>query len=340
VKTEQDMSFLIVGLGSIGRRHLRNLHHLGVNDITVVSKEINLQPGEELPEFKTAPNLSKALERRYTAAIIATPTVNHLEGALQAAMAGCHVFIEKPISHSMDGIRTLTQIVNQRNLLVQVGFQFRFHPAMLHIKKWIEEGALGKVVSAHAHWGEYLPGWHPWEDYRSGYSARSDMGGGVVLTLCHPFDYLRWLFGEVNYLYSVMSHASNLEIDTEDTAMTTLKFESGMVGTVYLDYVERPPRHDLVIIGQKGKITWYNETSSATLFSEASEEPEIFLPAEGFTRNSMFVDQLAHFISSIKNNRTPDCTLKDGIRALEIALAVKQSSDRCTEVNIANSSFI
>lgn len=340
MKNSKGISFLIIGLGSIGKRHLRNLSALGVEDITVVSEEIFLQEGEELPAFKTAPNLSKALERNYTAAIIASPTSFHLEGALQAAMAGCHLFIEKPISHSMDGIRTLAQVVNQRKLIVQVGFQFRFHPALQQIQKWLMDETIGKVISAHAHWGEYLPGWHPWEDYRKGYSARENLGGGVVLTLCHPFDYMRWLFGDVSYVYSVSSHFSDLELDTEDTAISTLKFSSGLVGTVYLDYVEQPPRHDLTIIGQKGKITWYNETSSATLFAAENSEPEIFVPSNGFTRNTMFIDQLAHFISCIENNEQPTCSLEDGVRALEIALAVKQSSDRCAEVNISKSPFI
>lgn len=340
MKNTKDISFLIIGLGSIGKRHLRNLASLGIGDITVVSEDIFVQPGEELPDFNRAPNLSKALERNYTAAIIASPTAFHLEGALQAAMAGCHLFIEKPISHSMDGIRTLTQVVNQRKLIVQVGFQFRFHPALLKIKEWIDEGVIGKIVSVHSHWGEYLPGWHPWEDYRKGYSARNDLGGGVVLTLCHPFDYMRWLFGEVNYLYAVASHFSDLELDTEDTAISILKFASGLVGTVYLDYIERPARHDLVIIGQEGKITWYNETSTATLFTSGKDEPEIFVPPVGFNRNTMFVDQLAHFISCIERNEIPVCNLKDGVRALQIALAVKQSSDRFAEVNISNNSFI
>ncbi|MCU0644973.1 MAG: Gfo/Idh/MocA family oxidoreductase, partial [bacterium] len=245
MKEAEKLSLLVIGLGSIGKRHVRNLHALGIEDITVV-RRANVFPEEpDLPVFAIQTNLDAALERKPDAVIIASPTSLHLEQSIAAARAGCHILVEKPISHSLDGIETLRELVEQNQLVFQTAFQFRFHPVLRQIKELIAQQTIGTIISAHVHWGEYLPAWHPWEDYRQGYSARQDLGGGVVLTLSHPFDYMRWLIGEINSVSAIVAKLSNLEIDVEDTAMITFRFENGAVGSIYLDYIERPSQHRL-----------------------------------------------------------------------------------------------
>jgi predicted dehydrogenase len=328
-----ELSFLIVGLGSIGKRHLRNLAKLGITNLSVLSKSRNLLPDDNLPQFSLETSLTEALNKKPTAVIIANPTSLHMKIALKAAAAKCHLFIEKPISHTMDGVEELQKFVKQHNLKVQTGFQFRFHPSLQTIKKWLKNDTIGKVVSVHVHWGEYLPSWHPWEDYRSGYSARQDLGGGVVLTLSHPFDYLRWLFGKITNIYAMIDKLSDLELDTEDAAQVSFRFKSGIIGSVYLDYIEQPPKHNLIIIGQKGKIYWDNANSIAILYY-ANNSKQIFEPPSDFERNTLFLNEMSHFIDCIKKNQQPRCNLKDGIRALQIALAIKQSSLEKREIQV------
>ena len=323
---KQHPSFLIAGLGSIGQRHLRNLVSLGIRDITLFRTGHATLSDANSNQFPVERDLKRALAQNPTAVIVSNPTSLHMNVALPAAETGCHLLLEKPISHSMENVDKLRQRVQKNNVKVLVGFQFRFHPSFRKIKQWLDDGRIDKVISAHVHWGEHLPAWHPWEDYRKGYSARQDMGGGVVLTLCHPFDYLRWLIGEVQSVSAAMDKLSDLEIDTEDTAIVTLRFVSGAVGSVYLDYIQRPPQHDLIIVGQKGTITWNNTDSRASLHPADAKEAEVFCPPEGFDRNTMFLEEIVHFIDSIKNDQQPDCTLEDGIRALQIALAVKQTA--------------
>jgi len=330
----RNISFLIIGLGSIGKRHLRNLTDLGVKRIYALTSGRNLSPDEKLPPFETVTDLTTALRLKPNAVIIANPTSLHMKVAVEAAKAGCHIFFEKPISHSMENVNQLNHLIHQKNLIVQVGFQFRFHPVLKKIKEWIDENSIGKIISAHAHWGEYLPLWHPWEDYRHGYSARSDLGGGVVLTLCHPFDYLRWFCGEVDSVSATMGKISHLEIDTEDTAAILMRFNSGALGTVYLDYVEQPPQHNVLIIGEKGKIMWNNSDSTAQLFINQQQHPIVQKPAPDFDRNTMFYDELNHFVGSIKYRRQPECNFEDGIRTLEIVLAAKESALQKKEIKI------
>lgn len=323
---------LIAGLGSIGRRHLRNLVSIGYHNIILYRTGKGTLPDDELLDFVVEYNLEKALARHPIGAIVSNPTALHLEVALAAARANCHLFIEKPIFHSMQGADQVRREVKKRNLSVLVGFQFRFHPALRQIKQWVGSNRIGKIVSVQAHWGEYLPGWHSWEDYRRSYSARGDLGGGVILTLCHPFDYLRWLIGEVTSVSAVAGRLSGLGVDVEDTACIILRFIQGVLGSVYLDYVERPPTHWLHIVGQKGTIHWDDADGIAHLYNNESKE-ERFTPPEGFERNTMFLEEMRHFLNCLDGKEKPLCSLDDGIRVLEIALAAKRSALEKREIN-------
>ncbi len=318
---------LIVGFGSIGRRHLRNLRALGWQDseIIVCRSGHSTLPDHELAGVTIEYDLAKALAHQPTATLIANPTSLHLSTALAAARSGSHIFIEKPISHTLDGIDELRQVVDEKALVFFVGFQFRFHPGLRQIKRWLDEGQIGRITSVQAHWGEYLPDWHPWEDYSQSYSAREDLGGGVVLTLSHPIDYLRWLAGEVDSVYATLSF-EGLDIETEDTADIHLGFASGVPGHIHLDYVQRPPCHWLHIVGTEGSMRWDNADGVAHCYRAAAQNWQSVTPAEEFERNVMFMDELRHFAACIRAEATSLCTLQDGIRALEICIAAKQSA--------------
>jgi predicted dehydrogenase len=226
--------------------------------------------------------------------------------------------------------------VAQSGSRVLVGFQFRYHPTLNKAKELIAAGAIGKVLTAHAHWGEYLPNWHPWEDYRQSYAARADLGGGVIGTLTHPLDYLRYLLGEVQALWSFNGHVSPLEMDVEDVAEIGLRFTSGAIGGVHLNYVQRPPVHRLEIVGTGGTLRWDNADGLLTLLQTpdafggiypqpAPATEQRFPLPDGFERNQLFVAQTLHFLQVAKGESDPICTLDDGIRALELALAARPS---------------
>lgn len=325
-----NITALITGFGSIGRRHLRNLRALGIEDITVYRTGRSTLPDDELAGVTVEYDLEKALARQPTAVFIANPTALHLQTALAAARAGSHIFMEKPISHTMDGVDELRQVVDAKALVFFAGFQFRFHPGLLQVKRLLDQQAIGQIVSVQAHWGEYLPDWHPWEDYRTSYSAVTALGGGVTLTLCHPLDYLRWLIGEVRAVSANLGY-NGLDIEAEDTADIHLHFESGVLGNVHLDYLQRPSQHWLRLIGQRGTILWDNKDGTTHCYREEWEE---FPVDPDFERNSMFLDETRHFLACIEGTETSRCTLHDGIRALQIVLAAKQSSSERKVITI------
>ena len=321
------MKFMIAGLGSIGRRHLRNLVALGERDILLYRTHQSTLPDQELADFPVETDLGQALAQKPDAVIVANPTAYHLDIALPAAQAGRHLLLEKPISARLDErVSELQRVVTAQDLQVLVGFQFRFHPTLARIRELILAGALGRPLSFRVHWGEYLPDWHPWEDYRQSYAARRDLGGGVVNTLSHPLDYVRWLFGEVRSLMGMTAQVSGLALDVEDLAEITLGFESGVVGSIHLDYIQRPPEHTLAIIFERGLIRWDNASGEAQVYAADSASWEILRPPEGFERNQLFLSETAHFLEVLRGGASSRCDLADGIRALELTEAVHRSA--------------
>src|SRR6185436_14926111 len=305
------MKILIAGLGSIGRRHFRNLIGLGEKELFLLRSQHATLPADELAGYPVETNVEEALEKyKPNAVIVANPTALHLDIAIPAVKAGCHILLEKPVADSLGRISELQTGAQQSGSKILVGFQFRYHPTLNKARELLRQGALGRVLTVHAHWGEYLPQWHPWEDYRQSYAARADLGGGVIRTLTHPLDYLRYIIGEVESLWSFNGHISPLELDVEDIAEIGLKFSNGAIGGVHLNYVQRPPRHTLEIVGTQGTLRWdnadgilhFHQTSAP--FGSYSDNPpapviQTFPPPEGFDRNHLFVAQTRHFIETI-----------------------------------------
>ncbi len=318
------MRFLIAGLGSIGRRHLRNLLALGQQDIVLYRTHRSTLPDDELADFPTETDLQHALAHyRPDAVIVANPTAQHMEVAVPAAQAGCHLLLEKPIAPSLEGTEALQRAVREHGVRVLVGFQFRFHPTLRQVRKWLQQEAIGRPLFVRAHWGEYLPDWHPWEDYRQSYAARADLGGGVVRTLCHPLDYLRYLLGETEVTWAATGHLSNLELQgVEDTAEIALRFANGAWGSVHLNYHQRPPSHWLEVLGTEGTIRWDYATGEAQLWQSATQAWEVASLPPGWERNTMFLDEMKHFLDIIRGQSLPEVTLEDGLATLNLILRI------------------
>lgn len=338
------MKILIAGLGSIGRRHFRNLIDLGEKDIILLRTRKATLPDDELAGYPVETDIYEALDKhKPDAVVVANPTSLHLDVAIPAAEAGCHILLEKPVSHSLEGLDTLQKAAEKSDSRILVGFQFRYHPTLNEARKLIQNDALGQVLTVHAHWGEYLPNWHPWEEYSQSYAARADLGGGVIGTLTHPLDYLRYLLGEIEALWSFNGHISPLKMDVEDLAEMGLKFASGAIGGVHVNYVQRPPVHRLEIVGTKGTLRWdnadgtlhfYKMPASFGTYSDNPPSPveETYLLSEGFDRNDLFIDQTKHFLDVVRGEQ-PVCNLQDGIQALRLALAAKESQKSRQAIN-------
>jgi len=321
------VKFLIAGLGSIGRRHLRNLISLGETDIVLYRTRKSTLPDEELGRFPQEMHLREALSKhKPDAVIVANPTAFHLDVALPAAETGSAILLEKPVSHSMDGLDVFRAAVQRAGSKVLVGFQFRFHPGLLRAREAIAAGVIGRIISGHVHFGEYLPDWHPWEDYRGSYAARAEMGGGVVLTQCHALDYLPWLLGGVESAWAFTAKLSDLDVNVEDTAEIGLRFQGGALGSLHLDFNQQPPSHHLEIIGTEGSLRSDLADGATRIYSPREKRWHSHSPPSGWDRNAMFLDEMRHFIAVARGEVQPSASLKDGLRLQYLVEAVMRSS--------------
>jgi predicted dehydrogenase len=314
---------LIAGAGSIGRRHLQNLRQLGVQDIHLY--RTHSQSLKEAPELPVFTDLKQALECKPQAVIVSNPTAFHMEIALAAARAGCHLFIEKPLAHSWDGVEELLSMVHEKHLVAMVGFDLRFDPGLCRIKDLLEQEQIGPLIAIHAQVGQYLPDWRPGEDYRAGMSARRASGGGVILDLIHELDYTSWLFGRIAQVACFADKLSSLEIETEDTASILLKFRNGAIGTVSLDYVQRFPSRTCRIIGELGTILWDYHGQKVAWYQHNSKSWEEF-DYSGFERNDRFLTEMRHFLACLNGEEIPKVDLAVGSSVLKVALAAKRSA--------------
>lgn len=318
---------LIAGFGSIGRRHFGNLRALGYDNFVFYRTYQATIPDADIAQWPSTGNLAEALAYRPRYAVISNPNARHVEVALAAAQAACHLFIEKPLSHTLDQTQQLAAVVQQNGLTTMIGCQFRYHPLLVSLRSQLTAGRIGQVLGARAEWGEFLPDWHPWEDHRQSYSARADLGGGVVLTLIHPLDYLYWMFGPVTDVQASIRSVPSLQTAADDWAEITLQFASGVIGQVHLDYVQKPPVHTLAVWGDLGRAAWDYHAGTLTWQTPDGEVEVEKVPA-GFERNTMFLDEMKHFLDAAAHGRLSDIPLADGIAVLDIALKAKHAAAR------------
>ena len=320
-------TILVAGLGSAGQRHVRNLRSLTQSRFIFYRTGKATLATEELEDGAPSySDLEGALSERPDLAIIANPTAFHMPVALAAAKAGCHLFIEKPLSHSREGSAELKSITESKGLITMIGCQFRFHPLLLALKEGLDRGRIGAVLGARADWGEYLPDWHPWEDHRKSYAARPELGGGALLTLIHPLDYMYWFFGDVKSVVARARKVDRLETSVpDDWADVLLEFKSGVLAQVHVDLLQRPSVHSLTVWGELGKACWDYHTGRLE-WTDSESGVEVERLPEDFDRNDLFLAEMRHFLECAAQKRPSRVPLEDGIAVLEIALRAREAA--------------
>jgi predicted dehydrogenase len=335
------MKCLFAGLGSIGQRHVRNLRQLLGGEVEilayrtlrqspVLNADMTVNPHaapETVYNIRSFNRLDDALAEKPDAVFIANPNSLHLPVALAAAKAGCHLFIEKPLADSLEGVDELIEIVERKKLVAFVAYQFRFHPGLQWIKGLLDERRLGRLVAAHIVNGEYLPDWHPYEDYRQSHAGRKELGGGALRIQTHEFDYALWMFGMPRRIYAVGGHLSRLEVDVEDSVSVLMSCgdRRGLFPVhLHLDYLQRPPQRVCEVVGDEGKVHYdfyKNEVVHYDLKSKFTQQVRF----EKFERNQMFLDELGHFLACVRGEAQPLVDLRESVRSLNLSLLADES---------------
>jgi predicted dehydrogenase len=325
---------LIAGLGAIGQRHARNLRAVYGADLElhafrrrrlphVVTEWLERDDSQDVErelEATVFTHLDAALAARPDAVFVCTPSSQHVEIAQRAADAGCHLFIEKPVSHTLDGIERLRETVAAKELIAVVGCQWRYHPCVRWFRDALRAGSFGRILRAEIDYAEYLPGWHAYEDYRRSYAARADLGGGVVLTQIHDYDLAWWLFGPCRRVEASGGHLSSLDIDVEDTVDAVLACDGATVN-VRQSFACRSRRRTIAVTGERGSATADLLESRITTDSGPVADAGL----TDVPRNQMFMDEVRNFQACLAGTARPEVPLDHGIEVLKLALAVKDA---------------
>jgi predicted dehydrogenase len=318
IDSHSQIRILVIGAGSIGKRHAGNLASLGVpTDIFDVNldlaRKISLETGSTL-----VTDLDRALrDGNYQAAIVCTPNHLHIPVANKVADASVNLFIEKPLSHTFEGVDSLVTKVKENDLIGMAGFNLRYEPGLQFIKNSLKPE---EVAFARIEFGSYLPSWRPESDYRKTYSANRSMGGGIILDDVHELDYACWLFGYPEQVGCSLGRFGNLEIDVEDTAEFFLTYKDKLV-TVHCDYLQRKYTRTCKICCKNGDTIEWVFGESVTVHSDT--RGTVFSYYDRFKTNDMYLAEMSEFLECLIKKRTPHSDLENAARILDIALNAK-----------------
>lgn len=324
----RDHSGLVVGAGSIGSRHLRNLRTLGITRLAACDPDAERRKGvAQESGVQTFADLQPALaDFKPSLVFVCTPPVMHVAQARAAVAAGAHVLVEKPLSVDLEGVGALISEAAAGKRQVQVGYNLRFHPGAQRLKRLVEEGAVGRILWAYAEVGQYLPDWRPQQDYRRSYTARRALGGGIILDASHELDYVTWLLGLPAEVQCMAGKVSGLEVDVEDCATILLRFREGTRADVHMDFVQRGYNRSCKLAGEQGSVVWDYPANEVRLYRADRDawETERLSCQPG----DMYLAEVQDFLECVAQGRAPRVDLLQAKRVLEIALAAKRAAER------------
>lgn len=324
-------SLLIVGYGSIGKRHARLARELYPNAKIIILRHKKTKKLKNLYINYSVTNLTDALKFKPDVAVIANPATHHLNVAQPLADLGVHLFIEKPISSTSRNVLKLIDTCKLKNSTLMVGYNLRHMESLVKFREILKNNVIGKILSVRSEVGSYLPSWRPGIDYKKSVSARKELGGGVLLELSHDIDYLIWLFGDIKWVSATTHKQSNLKIDTDDTAHITLGFigsnkKNNIIANLNMDFNRHDTTRCCKVIGQKGTLYWNAIDGTIKLFEKgANQWMKVFRKKNH--KDSTYISEWKHFINCIENKKKPIVDGKDGFKVIKIIEAIQKSSN-------------
>ena len=322
---------LVLGGGSIGKRHMGNILSLGVPPAQVFAVEPRAdRQAEVVAKGVLRENIFSSRDEALAAggfdrAVVATPTSMHYDDAIALARQGVSVCIEKPLAADLSRIDELFASVRERGVYAMVAYCFRFDEMCRTFKRLLDDGAIGRPLYTRAEMSTYLPAWHPWEDYRTFYMAQKRLGGGTLLDQSHLFDMARFFFGDVAGLAGVSLKCSDLEIDTDDFGEFYLEMKSGMRLSMHIDLFTQPDREFFQVTGTKGTLEWVLNKRVIRLLTPEKEE----VVCKDIPYDRMYVTEMQHFLAEAdKGPHTAWPSLDDARAAMDVVEAIRISGMR------------
>jgi predicted dehydrogenase len=314
---------LVCGAGSIGRRHISNLLDLGAEVFVWRNRgELLSEIASEFP-VQICSSLTEGISV-VEAVVVATATDEHIPIATMALKAKRALFIEKPLSNNWDGVDALSKLAEGN--VVEVGFQFRSHPNLIELAAVLQSSEQGKILAYRLAMGHRLDAWRPEQDYRQGYSANSERGGGALFDLIHQIDIALWLFGPASGVQAVMANLGTLNIKGDDMTNLLLTHKNGLTGHIQLDMASPVYRCEVEVMTTSAIFQWSSKEGKVYKISPEGETIIDQLPPK-FGRNNLFHSHMRHFLERIGNSEiSPLCSFHDGMAALNVAIRVRDAN--------------
>jgi len=317
---------LIIGTGSAGKRHAKNLHALGCEISCMDPRQDRLDEiGAEEINLKTAfTSLEDAFAAtgRFDAVVVASPPSFHVDQCISALQRGVPVLLEKPVSPDLTGALKLQSAVKDTAVPLLLGYTWRWWPPLLKVKTLVDQQAVGQLRHVKFTMAAHLADWHPWERYQDFFMASKTLGGGAILDESHWLDLMLWFFGMPEKLFAKVEKVSDLEIDSDDNVDMLVFYDSGMRVSLHLDLYARPHEKSIQFAGENGTLIW--QPNSIKIGKEM--DPDWEIEEFDYDRNDMFVGVAEEFLNILSGRSVQTCTLEDGIRVLKLIEAARQSS--------------
>jgi predicted dehydrogenase len=329
VQDHMNKRILIVGLGSMGKRHLSVIQGLFPEAKIKILRQGKVREETRLGSNEVS-SLDEARQFLPEIIVICNPASEHIKTALEFVNSGANIFIEKPISHSTKDIIKLISTLEATNGVLIIGYNLRYLKSLQAFRRHLHEGLIGELLSVRCEVGQFLPSWRQKKDYRGSVSAKKELGGGVLLELSHEIDYLRWIFGEVNWVRATLLRQSELEIDVEDTVHLTIGFEKRssngqLIANLNMDFIRHDTTRSCTIIGDRGSLRWDGILGEVSLFQAGEKTWEnLFVNDNGIEET--YILEWEEFIRAIEEKRFPAVTGVDGLRVVEIIEAARLSA--------------
>jgi predicted dehydrogenase len=315
----------VIGLGSIGRRHLQNFRAVGVETLSAYDAvpAQRAAAARQFPFAEVTPTLEPALDGAH-GVVICTPPDSHLPLARMGAERGAHLMIEKPLTQSVDGVEEFLRGCDAKGLRVLTAYNWRYWPPMLLVEHMLKEGRIGPVRAARTEYAYHLSIRYPGGDYRKSYMADARQGGGCLLDESHAIDYMRWLVGEIVEVSAVVDRVSSLEITSDDIADLTVRFVSGTVGNIHMDLFAWNMHSHFELLGEAGVIQWRRLENEVRVFFPDVNRWEVY----PFTcqLNDMYVEEARHFLACIRGEALPRCDGWDGLKTMRVIEAARRAA--------------
>jgi predicted dehydrogenase len=317
------MNFLVLGGGSIGKRHIRNLRSMGHTSIYCLKRQHDFEFEKETGACVITS--LDGINRPIDGVIICTPTSLHNEGLKIAIDLNAAVFMEKPLIHSVDALRESGQLLQRLKKPFFIGFMLRFHPMVKKIMELLHANVVGHIYSGRFEFGSYLPYWHPWEDHRISYASRRDLGGGVINTITHELDLMQYFFGVPQAVTCTSRNLSKLDIEVEEIADAIFEYDDKVI-TLHLDYLQKDYNRSIKFLGDDGSSTW-NWHDEKVVVARHKSAVEEFKLEPSFDINDVYKEEFSLFIQLIQNG-VQDHTLNGSyaIENTQLMLLMHQSS--------------